>query len=207
MGANTRPFRPALADSLRRAFPPSHAHGMRPRHPRPGRAGRQRRKDHPHQFHRDHAGDHRPDDDRDASPSPGGSGAATRRPHTAPTGNIRARSSWSCGRSPRSPSCCWAASHGSAATTSTRASRSSPPSQPLNVEVVSLDWKWLFIYPEQGVATVNRLVVPAGTPVNFRLTSATVWNVFFVPADGKHDLHHAADDDSAEPSGRPAGRL
>ena len=56
--------------------------------------------------------------------------------------------------------------------------------RPITVEVVSLDWKWLFIYPEQGVATVNRLVVPAGTPVNFRLTSATVWNVFFVPRMG-----------------------
>jgi cytochrome o ubiquinol oxidase subunit 2 len=56
--------------------------------------------------------------------------------------------------------------------------------QPLNVEVVSLDWKWLFIYPDQGIATVNQLVVPAGTPVSFRLTSATVWNVFFVPQMG-----------------------
>ena len=40
----------------------------------------------------------------------------------------------------------------------------------LKVEVVSLDWKWLFIYPDQGIATVNQLVVPAGTPVSFRLT-------------------------------------
>jgi len=55
---------------------------------------------------------------------------------------------------------------------------------PLRVEVVSLDWKWLFIYPDQGVATVNQLVVPAGTPVSFRLTSATVWNSFFVPQMG-----------------------
>jgi cytochrome o ubiquinol oxidase subunit 2 len=50
--------------------------------------------------------------------------------------------------------------------------------------VVSLDWKWLFIYPDQHIATVNRLVVPAGTPINFRLTSATVWNTFFVPQMG-----------------------
>ena len=56
--------------------------------------------------------------------------------------------------------------------------------KPLNVEVVSLDWKWLFIYPDQGIATVNQLVVPAGTPINFRLTSATVWNTFFVPQMG-----------------------
>jgi cytochrome o ubiquinol oxidase subunit 2 len=54
----------------------------------------------------------------------------------------------------------------------------------LNVEVVSLDWKWLFIYPDQGIATVNQLVVPAGTPVSYRLTSATVWNVFWVPQMG-----------------------
>ncbi len=55
---------------------------------------------------------------------------------------------------------------------------------PLKIEVVSLDWKWLFIYPDQGIASVNQLVVPAGTPVNFRLTSATVWNSFFVPQMG-----------------------
>ncbi len=59
-----------------------------------------------------------------------------------------------------------------------------PDAQPLKVEVVSLDWKWLFIYPEQGIATVNRLVVPAGVPVTYRLTSATVWNSFFVPQFG-----------------------
>ena len=55
---------------------------------------------------------------------------------------------------------------------------------PLNVDVVSLDWKWLFIYPDQGIATVNQLVIPAGTPVSYRLTSGTVWNVFFVPQMG-----------------------
>jgi cytochrome o ubiquinol oxidase subunit II len=55
---------------------------------------------------------------------------------------------------------------------------------PLKVEVVSLDWKWLFIYPDQGIATVNQLVVPAGVPVSYRLTSATVWNSFFVPQLG-----------------------
>jgi cytochrome o ubiquinol oxidase subunit 2 len=54
----------------------------------------------------------------------------------------------------------------------------------LKVDVVSLDWKWLFIYPDQGIASVNQLVVPVGTPVSFRLTSATVWNSFFVPQFG-----------------------
>ena len=55
---------------------------------------------------------------------------------------------------------------------------------PIAVEVVSLDWKWLFIYPEQGIASVNRLVVPAGVPVSFRLTSETVMNSFFIPELG-----------------------
>jgi cytochrome o ubiquinol oxidase subunit 2 len=55
---------------------------------------------------------------------------------------------------------------------------------PLRVEVVSLDWKWLFIYPDQHLAAVNRLVIPTGTPVNFRLTSATVMNSFFIPQLG-----------------------
>jgi cytochrome o ubiquinol oxidase subunit 2 len=56
--------------------------------------------------------------------------------------------------------------------------------KPLEVQVVSLDWKWLFIYPEQGVASVNELVVPAERPVHFRLTSASVMNMFFVPQLG-----------------------
>jgi cytochrome o ubiquinol oxidase subunit II len=56
--------------------------------------------------------------------------------------------------------------------------------KPLEVDIVSLDWKWLFIYPEQQVASVNRLVVPAGVPLNLRITSATVFNVFFVPRLG-----------------------
>src|SRR5262249_10326456 len=53
--------------------------------------------------------------------------------------------------------------------------------EPLNVQVVSLDWKWLFIYPDQNVASVNRLVVPAGGPGRFTLTSASVWSAFCVP--------------------------
>jgi cytochrome o ubiquinol oxidase subunit 2 len=55
---------------------------------------------------------------------------------------------------------------------------------PLEVQVVSLDWKWLFIYPAQGIASVNQLVLPAGTPVHFSITSASVMNVFFVPQLG-----------------------
>ena len=56
--------------------------------------------------------------------------------------------------------------------------------KPLEVQVVSLDWKWLFIYPEQNVASVNRMVVPAGVPLDLKITSASVFNVFFVPRLG-----------------------
>jgi cytochrome o ubiquinol oxidase subunit 2 len=58
------------------------------------------------------------------------------------------------------------------------------PVKPLEVQVVSLDWKWLFIYPHEGIATVNQLVVPAGVPLHFSLTSASVMNAFFVPQIG-----------------------
>ena len=54
----------------------------------------------------------------------------------------------------------------------------------LNVQVVSLDWKWLFIYPDQNIASVNHLVIPVGAPVHFTLTSASVMNAFFVPQLG-----------------------
>jgi cytochrome o ubiquinol oxidase subunit 2 len=56
--------------------------------------------------------------------------------------------------------------------------------KPVNVQVVSLDWKWLFIYPEEGIASVNKLVVPVGTPISFELTSSSVMNSFFVPQLG-----------------------
>src|ERR1700688_2893555 len=55
---------------------------------------------------------------------------------------------------------------------------------PVDVEVISLDWKWLFIYPAEGIASLNRLVVPAGVPLRFRLTSSSVMNSFFVPQLG-----------------------
>jgi cytochrome o ubiquinol oxidase subunit 2 len=56
--------------------------------------------------------------------------------------------------------------------------------KPVRVQVVSLDWKWLFIYPDQGVASVNRLTIPVGTPVSLELTSSGVMNSFFVPQLG-----------------------
>jgi cytochrome o ubiquinol oxidase subunit II len=54
----------------------------------------------------------------------------------------------------------------------------------VRVQVVSLDWKWLFIYPEQGIASVNQLTIPVGTPISFQLTSSNVMNSFFVPQLG-----------------------
>jgi cytochrome o ubiquinol oxidase subunit 2 len=74
--------------------------------------------------------------------------------------------------------------------------------QGVTIQVVSLDWKWLFIYPDESVASVNELVVPAGVPVHFSLTSASVMNMFFVPQLGSMiatmngmvtQLHLAAD--------------
>jgi cytochrome o ubiquinol oxidase subunit II len=56
--------------------------------------------------------------------------------------------------------------------------------KPISIQVVSLDWKWLFIYPDQGIATVNQLTIPVGTPVRFELTSSGVMNSFFVPQLG-----------------------
>ncbi|WP_179672110.1 ubiquinol oxidase subunit II [Duganella sp. 1224] len=54
--------------------------------------------------------------------------------------------------------------------------------KPLEVQVVSMDWKWMFIYPEQGIATVNELVTPVDVPVRFHMTSTSVMNAFYIPA-------------------------
>jgi len=54
--------------------------------------------------------------------------------------------------------------------------------KPLTVEVVALDWKWLFFYPELGIATVNQLAAPVNVPINFKLTASSVMNSFYVPA-------------------------
>jgi len=58
----------------------------------------------------------------------------------------------------------------------------SPETKPLVVEVVALDWKWLFIYPEQGIATVNELAAPVDVPISFKITASSVMNSFFIPA-------------------------
>ena len=54
--------------------------------------------------------------------------------------------------------------------------------KPLEVHVVALDWKWLFIYPEQGVATVNELALPINREVRFRISASSVMNSFYIPA-------------------------
>jgi len=63
------------------------------------------------------------------------------------------------------------------------ASRAVPAAvKPLTIEVVALDWKWLFIYPEQGIAVVNEAAAPVDMPINFKITASSVMNSFFVPA-------------------------
>jgi cytochrome o ubiquinol oxidase subunit 2 len=63
------------------------------------------------------------------------------------------------------------------------AGRSVPAgTEPLEVEVVALDWKWLFIYPKEGIATVNELAAPVDVPIHFKITASTVMNSFFIPA-------------------------
>lgn len=63
--------------------------------------------------------------------------------------------------------------------------RSPTPSvAPLEVQVIGLDWKWLFLYPEQGIASVNELVLPAGRPVQLKLTSDTVMQSLLLPRLG-----------------------
>ncbi|WP_285403907.1 ubiquinol oxidase subunit II [Luteibacter sp. ME-Dv--P-043b] len=54
--------------------------------------------------------------------------------------------------------------------------------KPLVVEVVALDWKWLFLYPEQGIATVNEMAAPVDRPIEFHITASSVMNAFFVPS-------------------------
>lgn len=80
--------------------------------------------------------------------------------------------------------------------------------EPMEIQAVSLDWKWLFIYPEQGIATVNELAFPEDTPVRFRVTSGSVMNAFFIPRLGSqiyamagmdNDVHLVADDPGVYP--------
>ena len=56
--------------------------------------------------------------------------------------------------------------------------------KPINIEVVCLDWKWLFIYPDHNIATVNQITFPVNVPVSFKITSDTVMASFFIPQLG-----------------------
>jgi cytochrome o ubiquinol oxidase subunit II len=56
--------------------------------------------------------------------------------------------------------------------------------KPLTVQVIALEWKWLFIYPEQNIATVNYLQIPEKTPINFELTADAPMNSFWIPQLG-----------------------
>lgn len=56
--------------------------------------------------------------------------------------------------------------------------------EPVEVEVVALNWKWLFIYPQYGVASLNQLAIPVDTPINFKITSESMMNSFFIPQLG-----------------------
>ncbi len=56
-----------------------------------------------------------------------------------------------------------------------------PGAPPIEVQAIALDWKWVFVYPGQGIAAVNRLTIPAGRPVHLRLTSGTVMQSMLIP--------------------------
>lgn len=80
--------------------------------------------------------------------------------------------------------------------------------EPMEIQAVSLDWKWLFIYPEQGIASVNELAFPVDTPVRFRVSSGSVMNAFFIPHLGSqiyamagmdNDVHLIADETGTYP--------
>lgn len=75
----------------------------------------------------------------------------------------------------------------------------------LEVQVVSLDWKWLFIYPQQGIATINQLVMPAGVPVHFLDHLGQRLQRLLHAAPGLHDLCHAGHGLPAQPAGRSGG--
>jgi hypothetical protein len=77
--------------------------------------------------------------------------------------------------------------------------------KPLEVQVVALDWKWLFIYPEQGIATVNELVAPVDTPIRFKLSVDRDERVLH-PDPGRHDLRDAGHGNHPERGDQQAGR-
>ena len=79
--------------------------------------------------------------------------------------------------------------------------------KPLTIEAVALDWKWLFFYPDQGIATVNELAAPVNVPIAFKITSATVMNTLFVPAMSGQIYANGRHGDAARHRHEPPGRL
>ena len=79
--------------------------------------------------------------------------------------------------------------------------------KPLEIQVVSLDWKWLFIYPEQGVASVNNLVAPAGAPLHFRNHLSERVQRVLRTAARQRDLLDVRHDHPALPASRSSGHL
>jgi len=66
----------------------------------------------------------------------------------------------------------------------TAATSADAAAKPVDVDVIALNWKWLFIYPKEHIATLNQLVVPTGAPIDMHLTSDTVMTAFFIPRLG-----------------------
>ena len=89
----------------------------------------------------------------------------------------------------------------------TRLSRLPPPRSRSRIQVVSLDWKWLFIYPDEGIATVNQADDSRRRLMSFELTSSGVMNSFFVASARGSDLYHGGDGDEFEPASRPSRRV
>ena len=79
--------------------------------------------------------------------------------------------------------------------------------QAITIQVVSLDWKWLFIYPDQRVASVNTLTVPVGAPLQFPANVRERDECVLHPAVRQHDLHHEWHDDPARAARRQGRHL
>ncbi|MEG3114869.1 ubiquinol oxidase subunit II [Salinicola sp. 4072] len=75
----------------------------------------------------------------------------------------------------------------------------------MTIDAISLDWKWLFIYPDEGIATVNELAIPVDTPVHFRVTSGTVMNSFMIPTLGSQIYAMAGMDNDVYLEGNEIG--
>ena len=181
--------------------------GMRLRRARPEGPGRRGRAHDPDRFAGDHAG-HRHTDDRRY--------ARVRMVVPGRQPRARYRPDWEYLRSDRAARLVGAAHdhHAAGRRRLDRLAHARPGAgscrrmrPPLEVQVTSLDWKWLFIYPDRQVAAVNELVIPTGVPVRFTLTSASVMNAFFIPGLGSMLYSMNGMANRAEPAGGRARHL